>query len=217
MTMMMRAAFLLVALVAGVHGFAPPRAATTTPLTNTQLFAEMTQADAAPDLPENLIELSYGEIGRPFRRTVYSHDDWRKHRRSDRFIYYLSSFLTSGVYTSIGREVLATTTIAAIVCLYNAIVGGYVDFQGQQHAALISSSLLPLAGLPLAPFTLSSPSLGLLLGKCQVVECASPFCRKEHSSSNTLSPPLFSLSHQHFVPTLGRSSKELGNEYQSHS
>lgn len=156
------AVLFVAALVAGVSGFAPMRSA---PRISTQLFAEMTQAQAAPDLPSELKDISYGEESRKYRRTVYSHDDWRKHRNPDRFLYYLRSLFISGIYKSIGREVAATSTIAAIVCAYNAVVGGYTDFAGEQHAALITSALLPIAGLPLAPFTLSSPSLGLLLGK----------------------------------------------------
>jgi hypothetical protein len=70
----------------------------------------------------------------------------------------------SGVYKNIGREILATTSIATFVCLYNALVTGYTDFEGVQHAAVITSQFLPKIGLPLAPFTLASPSLGLLLG-----------------------------------------------------
>ena len=69
------------------------------------------------------------------------------------------------MYKNIGREVLATTSIATFVCLYNTLcVTGFTDFEGVQHAALVSSQFLPKIGLPLAPFTLASPSLGLLLG-----------------------------------------------------
>lgn len=120
------------------------------------------------DLPP-IKDISYGEASRQYRRTVYSHDDWRKHRSSDRFIYYLLSLGVSGVYKNIGREVLATTSIATLVCLYNTLfVTGYTDFEGVQHAAVFTSQFLPKIGLPLAPFTLASPSLGLLLGTCAV-------------------------------------------------
>jgi hypothetical protein len=118
----------------------------------------------APSLPP-IKDISYGEESRKYRRTVYSHDDWRKHRNPDRFLYYIVSFLSSGVYKNVGREVAFTTVIAALVCLWNGLVGGFTDFDGVKHAAILSSNLLPLLTLPLAPFTLSSPSLGLLLGK----------------------------------------------------
>ena len=109
-------------------------------------------------------DISYGEESRKFRRTVYSHDDWKKHRSPDRFYYYLVAIFKSGVYKNLGREVTATTAVAVFIFLYNAVVGGYTDFEGVQHAALITSEWLPKLGLPLAPFTLASPSLGLLLG-----------------------------------------------------
>eukprot|EP00591_Stephanopyxis_turris_P015137 CAMPEP_0195538954 /NCGR_PEP_ID=MMETSP0794_2-20130614/49800_1 /TAXON_ID=515487 /ORGANISM="Stephanopyxis turris, Strain CCMP 815" /LENGTH=418 /DNA_ID=CAMNT_0040672965 /DNA_START=28 /DNA_END=1284 /DNA_ORIENTATION=- len=115
----------------------------------------------APSLPEPK-DISYGEMSRKYRRTVYTHDDWRKHRNPDRFFYYLRSIFVSGVYKSLGREVVATTGLATFIVIYNAIIGGYTDFENHQHAALIATNL-PLMGLPLNPFTLSSPSLGLLL------------------------------------------------------
>ena len=45
--------------------------------------------------PKNIL---YGEASRKFRRTVYSHDDWERHRSPDRFIRNLASITTSGVY-----------------------------------------------------------------------------------------------------------------------
>ena len=107
--------------------------------------------------------IEYGEQSRKYRRTVYSHDDWRQHRQTDRFVYYLRAMFSSGVYKNLAREVTAATAIATVVCLYNALVGGYVDFVGVQHDAIISNPSLALAGLPLAPFSLCTSSLGLLL------------------------------------------------------
>jgi hypothetical protein len=45
--------------------------------------------------PKNIL---YGEASRKFRRTVYTHDDWERHRSPDRFIRNLASITTSGVY-----------------------------------------------------------------------------------------------------------------------
>ncbi|KAL7564843.1 hypothetical protein ACA910_001589 [Epithemia clementina (nom. ined.)] len=104
-----------------------------------------------------------GEAQRKYRRTVYTHDDWKNHRSSDRFIVYLQAILTSGFYKNLAGEVLLTTYIATAVCLYNALAGGYTDFQGVQQAAVLSSQYFPVIGLPFAAFTLTSPSLGLLL------------------------------------------------------
>jgi hypothetical protein len=53
----------------------------------------------APTLPSSLAKVkSYGEESRQYRRTVYSHDDWRKHRSPDRFLYYIGTIFTSGIY-----------------------------------------------------------------------------------------------------------------------
>ena len=108
-------------------------------------------------------DISYGEDSRKYRRTVYTHDDWKKHRRADRFFYYISAIFKSGVYKNMAREVTATVAIATFVCFYNIVVGSYQDFSGVEHAGLIQSQVFPKLGLPLAPFTLASPSLGLLL------------------------------------------------------
>ena len=121
-----------------------------------------TKIKILPNIPP-VKDVSSGEDSRRFRRTVYSHDDWRKHRNPDRFVYYLYAMFASGVYKNLGREVVLTTSVAVFVCLYNALVGGYTDFAGVQHAALVTSPWLPVLGLPLSPFTLASPSLGLLL------------------------------------------------------
>ena len=167
-------------------------------------------------------DISYGEDSRKYRRTVYTHDDWKKHRSADRFFYYISAIFSSGVYRNLGREVTATVAVATFVCFYNILVGSWQDLSGMEHAGLIQSPLFPKLGLPLAPFTLASPSLGLLLGTCPSV--AYLFCRITLVSSARLglartiltNPFLFfySLSYQHLLPTLGRSPKELGNEYQ---
>lgn len=163
-------ALLLASLIAGTTAFAPPTKATIigTPLQSSNEVEIVGEVRPIKDI-------SYGEESRKYRRTVYTHDDWRKHRDADRFIYYLASFATSGVYKNIGREVLATTSVAVFVCLYNALVGGYVDFSGVEHAPVLANQYLTVAGLPLTPFSLSTSSLGLLLGKSSSGVCVS-FC-----------------------------------------
>ena len=159
------AGLLVATLIVGTNGFVAPTPSTAAAAARigTERCSSKTEIEILPNLPP-IKDISYGEESRKYRRTVYSHDDWRKHRSPDRFIYYLTSFVFSGVYKNIGREVLATTSIATLVFLYNAIVGGYVDFEGVQHASLVTSPWLSKAGLPLTPFTLSTSSLGLLLG-----------------------------------------------------
>lgn len=107
----------------------------------------------------------FGEGSRKYRRTVYTHDQWVKHRSSDRFVNNLTTLLYSGIYKNIGKEVLATTSVAAFVWVWNMLVGGYEDFSGVIHDPLIRSNLATAVGLPLTIFTTLSPSLGLLLGE----------------------------------------------------
>jgi len=131
---------------------------------STQLFeAEETGWDSFKEIKRTKINVPSGEEQRKFRRTVYTHDDWKKHRSQDRFFFYLGAMFNSGVYKNLGREVGAVTLVATMLVLYNAAVGGYQDLLGAKHAALISSQFLPTLSLPLAAFTLTSPSLGLLL------------------------------------------------------
>lgn len=150
------AVFALIALASVSQGgaFAPA----STSRIETALFGN-TQSPPPIPMPK---ELSYGEESRKYRRTVFTHDDWVKHRSPERFVRNLSSIWTSGVYKNLANEVMATTGVATFVVLYNALVGGYTDFGGVAHPAPIQGLLQ--VGLPLAPFTLSSPSLGLLLG-----------------------------------------------------
>ena len=102
------------------------------------------------------------EEARRFRRTVYTHDDWKKHRSQDRFFIYLGSLFDSGVFKNSEREVYLCTAIATVVCVYNAVVGGYTDLAGIQHDALIPGTKI---GIPMTAFTVTSSSLGLLLSK----------------------------------------------------
>ena len=67
-----------------------------------------------------------------------------------------------------GREIIATTSVALVVVLWNALTGGYDDFNQVHHDAIINSFYLPQWKLPMAPFTLASSSLGLLLGTCVI-------------------------------------------------
>lgn len=152
------ASVLLPALAPLVVAFAP----------QSKPFAEsrlLLQTKLAPEIPAPK-DISYGEESRKYRRTVYSHDDWVKFRSPDRFLRNLYSLFASGVYKNLGREVTATTAVAIAVVAWNALTGGYKDFSGVAHEAMIQNAFLPMLTLPLTPFTLVSPSLGLLLGKC---------------------------------------------------
>lgn len=118
----------------------------------------------APKL-EKAKDISYGESSRKFRRTVYSHDDWVRHRDPDRFFRYITSIPTSGIYRNLQREVWAVVGVTLLVMIYNGLITGYQDAAGVFHDPLWSSPFLPPLTLPATPFTLTSPSLGLLLGR----------------------------------------------------
>ena len=113
-------------------------------------------------------DINFGEESRKYRRTVYSHDDWVKHRSPDRFIYYLTAVFQSGVYRNVYREIAVVFHVAGFVWTWNLLTGGYTDFAGVKHGAILAADWLPKLGLPLVPFTLASPSLGLLLGKIYI-------------------------------------------------
>jgi hypothetical protein len=109
--------------------------------------------------------ISYGEESRKYRRTVYTHDDWVKHRAPDRYVRNTFSIIASGIYKNIAAEILAITGIAAFVVVWNSLCGTYTDFSGVQHPGIFYDSVIPMLTLPMAPFSLLNTSLGLLLGK----------------------------------------------------
>ena len=43
-------------------------------------------------------DIPYGEKSRQYRRTVYSHEDWVKHRNPNRFIKNIATIVNSGIY-----------------------------------------------------------------------------------------------------------------------
>lgn len=75
------------------------QATTTTTTTSTTLAGFLDRTD-----------MPYGEESRKFRRTVYTHDDWVKHRSPDRFFTNLLTTTTSGIYKvrCIGHHVTTT-------------------------------------------------------------------------------------------------------------
>mmetsp|Transcript_6577 Transcript_6577/g.18892 ORF Transcript_6577/g.18892 Transcript_6577/m.18892 type:complete len:440 (-) Transcript_6577:168-1487(-) len=159
--MKLTTAALMVLALAGhaAEAFVPPptQASTTpAPTSSTEMAMASPPDTATKDIP-------YGETSRQFRRTVYTHDDWVKHRSPNRFVKNLFSIGSSGIYKNVGREVSTTTTIATLIFLWNMLTVGYDDFNQIHHAPIIDSYYVPGLTLPLTPFTLASGSLGLLL------------------------------------------------------
>jgi len=148
------------ALFVGTSGFTLPASSSrTTPIRDapTQLRSTGWDSFAGTSVKDN------GESKREFRRTVYTHDDWKNHRSQDRFVKYLGDILKKGTYKNLFGEVALVGTVATFVVVYNAVVGGYSDANGVDHAALINNELFQKLTLPLGAFTVTSPSLGLLL------------------------------------------------------
>jgi len=145
-------------VASGSYGFLNPvpRLKSTTKLFGNTKF---------PPLIPTPKDISYGEESRKYRRTVYSHDDWVKHRAPDRFVRNVFSSVASGIYKNVGSEIAAVTAVSALVVVWNACIGFYTDFSGVQHPGILHDTFIPLLTLPLAPFTLLSTSLGLLLGE----------------------------------------------------
>lgn len=88
-----------------------------------------------------------------YRRTVYDHDDWRRHRSSTRHVRHLLSMTTSRVVLAIWPPVLTLTSIAALITGYNEAV--------MAKALPLWMPLLHLSTLPLS-FTASCLSLLLV-------------------------------------------------------
>jgi putative membrane protein len=155
------------ALLNGAYAFTPQTGRAST---GTSTSASSASFKTAVEMSsKNLDDLTtdifqkYGEESRAYRRTVYTHDDWVRHRSSDRFFRNLASFAGSGIYKSLFKEVITTTTVASFVVIWNMIFGEYQDLMNITHNGILHDSIIPVLALPLAPFTLSSPSLGLLL------------------------------------------------------
>jgi len=108
-------------------------------------------------------DIPYGEKSRQYRRTVYSHEDWVKHRNPNRFIKNIATIVNSGIYKNVGREVASSVTIATVIFLWNILTVGYDDLNQIHHSPFIDSYYVPGFTLPMQPFTLASGSLGLLL------------------------------------------------------
>lgn len=106
----------------------------------------------------------YGEESRRYRRTVYRHEDWLRHRSETRLLRNLKGTFTSGVVRSLLTEVVAVALVALLACLYNGVLFGYADLSNVPHPGLFGA--VPdvfRMQLPIGVFTLSSPALGLLL------------------------------------------------------
>lgn len=146
----------------------------TAPLQGTQTIVRNTKSSIA-QLAEDTDAWREGQ--RRYRRTVFGPKDWIRYRRSTRLIDNLLSTFDSAVIRALWFDILIVTSVATGVFLWNhAIDDGVVqpavfdfiskstDLEMTKEAfAQWWKTSMPHAMLPTAPFSLSSPSLGLLL------------------------------------------------------
>merc|ERR1719428_966646 len=116
----------------------------------------------SPEMMETGKE-SYSERSRAYRRSVYFHDNWIKHRSNDRYIRNFRTLFDSGVVRSLSTEILGVTGIAAAVVAINMLINGYDDLSMVHHAAPYPIPFLPDFSLPALPFQIAMPALSLLL------------------------------------------------------
>ena len=89
------------------------------------------------------------------RKTVFTAEDWAHFRRSGRVFQNLRNIFKSGVVKGLWLEIGSVTLVALVVFLVNALIS-----EGALEPLLPKTATL---SLPVLPFQLSSPALGLLL------------------------------------------------------
>lgn len=91
---------------------------------------------------------NYTEDNRPFRRTVFMHDDWVRHRSSERFLRNMRTLPSSGINQALSKELTFVTLIALSIVGLNALGSGYQDFSGVMHEGPLHFAPLVLPALP---------------------------------------------------------------------
>mmetsp|Transcript_16643 Transcript_16643/g.21595 ORF Transcript_16643/g.21595 Transcript_16643/m.21595 type:complete len:409 (-) Transcript_16643:329-1555(-) len=100
----------------------------------------------------------YKESTRERRRTVFGHDNWRKHRESKRHYRNMKNIFVSDIIGTIRNEVLAVGAVATAIYIYNDVIcsGALDQFVGFN----LVDDKIKLQSLP---FTIGTTALGLLL------------------------------------------------------
>jgi len=106
---------------------------------------------------------TYTEQSREYRRTVYGHDSWVKHRESTRFLRNLQTTLESGVARSLYTEIAVVTLVSIFIVFVNCLITGYDDLAGEHYAAVFQIPLVKSLSLPALPFNFAMGALSLLL------------------------------------------------------
>lgn len=93
------------------------------------------------------------ESNRKFRRTIFTHSDWKRHRSSNRYYKELLNIPFSLVLRGLTVQALG-------VWLWSMIIVTYNFFIERRFYKIFS---FPILSFPALPLSLTSPSLGLLL------------------------------------------------------
>ena len=145
---------------------APPQSRTTTALQSTTV--DKTNAIGEKYDYDELMDSEMERARLTNQYAHYGHQDWLRHRASDRFFRNLFKFDQSPIV----KNLLDEAAILALICV--AIIGwnellveGYTDFNEVHHAApladVLPSFLTFKLALPTDPFFLCGGPLGLLL------------------------------------------------------
>jgi hypothetical protein len=124
---------------------------------------EDTRYDAAELMAS---EMEQARLSNQYAR--YSHDDWLRHRASDRFFRNLFKFDKSPIVKNLLDEAAVLAAICVGIILWNEmLIEGWTDLNEMHHdaplAGLLPSALTFKLALPTEPFFLCGGPLGLLL------------------------------------------------------
>ncbi|KAK1744478.1 bestrophin family protein [Skeletonema marinoi] len=111
-------------------------------------------------------EMEQARLSNQYAR--YSHDDWLRHRASDRFFANLFKFDKSPIVKNLLDEAAILAVICVGIILWNELlIEGWTDLNEVHHEApladLLPSALTFKLALPTEPFFLCGGPLGLLL------------------------------------------------------
>merc|ERR1719291_1046967 len=107
----------------------------------------------------------FSESQRKDRRTIFMHDDWVRHRSSERFLRNLLSIGSSGINQALRKELSFVTLTAVFVVVFNMLFVSYQDFSGISHLGPLHDfdATIKALSLPALPFSIDMPALSLLL------------------------------------------------------
>merc|ERR1719291_1135277 len=147
---------------------AQPPAGKAAPTFNFLEFANTPKSDTDIDyerVPWWKQDSSFSETQRADRRTIFMHDDWVRHRSSERFLRNMMSIGSSGINQALRKELSFVTLTAVFVVVFNMLFVSYQDFSGISHLGPLHDfdATIKALSLPALPFSIAMPALSLLL------------------------------------------------------